>query len=391
MKACLGADHCLITVVEETTKKLFPVQCQFQLLESGVTTIDFDYEGCNLRCCFCFLYRHHPSRCRQPRPPLLASAAPVAAVDSEESSGSVLRGPQGLADRGVGGSAEPEEPAAVDVPESSAGESSRRRSKRHHPRNRVSNVPDSQPISAPQLVTREEEARGDVPPVAARAAPSVLDKGKGPAYPEPACGTPVATSTAQVPSVPPPATEGGEGGPAKEPGSEDTFMFGTLVSGETIHLGPPHLNRECKPDISGSFVSVTPPHSTDFGCCSTAGTTRRLSDHRTSLEVDNQNYSLLQINRHGPGDLLSGDPLPFVPLDDSSPFDFFEHNPRKRCRQNPTHSTFNLNLEADGGVGGSRPSLRSFRPAGPGTETFFEALPGPSRLDNHEESFNSLI
>lgn len=35
--------------------------------------INFDYEGCNLRCCYCFSYRHLPTKCHQPRPGLFST------------------------------------------------------------------------------------------------------------------------------------------------------------------------------------------------------------------------------------------------------------------------------------------------------------------------------
>lgn len=68
VKGHLGADHQHISLVVETTLKLFPAQRQFRLKNSEVSTLHFDYEGRNLRCCFCFSYRHIPANCKQPRP-----------------------------------------------------------------------------------------------------------------------------------------------------------------------------------------------------------------------------------------------------------------------------------------------------------------------------------
>lgn len=68
VKGSLGADHQHITLVAETTHKLFLAQRQFRLQNAEVSTVLFEYEGQNLRCCFCFSYRHIPAHCKIPQP-----------------------------------------------------------------------------------------------------------------------------------------------------------------------------------------------------------------------------------------------------------------------------------------------------------------------------------
>lgn len=70
VKACLDEDRQLISLVVETTRKVFPVQGCFQLPRPGLTILDFEYTGRNQRCCFCFSYRHRPALCNRPRPAL---------------------------------------------------------------------------------------------------------------------------------------------------------------------------------------------------------------------------------------------------------------------------------------------------------------------------------
>lgn len=57
-------------MVVESTLKVFPPHEQFHLRGSDITRIEFNYKGCNLRCCFCFSYRHSPAGCRHPQPSL---------------------------------------------------------------------------------------------------------------------------------------------------------------------------------------------------------------------------------------------------------------------------------------------------------------------------------
>lgn len=66
VKAILGDDLCHMSVVVETTLKLLPSFEQLQLHGPEPTTIIFDYEGPNLRCCFCFSYHHWPADCSEP-------------------------------------------------------------------------------------------------------------------------------------------------------------------------------------------------------------------------------------------------------------------------------------------------------------------------------------
>lgn len=73
VKARQGTDPRRISVVVETTLKLFPAKEQLQLGGPDITTVHFDYRGRNLRCCYCFSYRHLSALCRQPKPSLFAS------------------------------------------------------------------------------------------------------------------------------------------------------------------------------------------------------------------------------------------------------------------------------------------------------------------------------
>lgn len=57
-----------ILVVVESQLKRFSVQGFFRLGGREVTKICFEYGGRNLRCCFCFSYRHLPSECSAVKP-----------------------------------------------------------------------------------------------------------------------------------------------------------------------------------------------------------------------------------------------------------------------------------------------------------------------------------
>lgn len=63
----------------ESTLKLFPGREQYQLGDPEITTVLFDYVGRNLRCSFCFSYRHLPSQCLRPKPAFFS--APGLIVD----------------------------------------------------------------------------------------------------------------------------------------------------------------------------------------------------------------------------------------------------------------------------------------------------------------------
>lgn len=63
VKASQGTDPRRISVVVETTLKLFPAFEEFQLEGPDTTKVLFDYRGRNLRCCFCFSFRHLSSQC----------------------------------------------------------------------------------------------------------------------------------------------------------------------------------------------------------------------------------------------------------------------------------------------------------------------------------------
>lgn len=73
VKSRQDSDPRKISVVVETTRKLFPAHEQFHLGGPDPTNVIFDYRGRNLRCCYCFSYRHLSSQCRQPKPSLFAS------------------------------------------------------------------------------------------------------------------------------------------------------------------------------------------------------------------------------------------------------------------------------------------------------------------------------
>lgn len=83
VKGVLGFDDRHISVVVETTLKLFPAHGRYHLLDTEVTTIFSDYEGRNLRCCYCLSYRHLSSACRQPRPRFFSSPALILDVEAE--------------------------------------------------------------------------------------------------------------------------------------------------------------------------------------------------------------------------------------------------------------------------------------------------------------------
>lgn len=81
VKAGLGPDHRRISAVAESTLKLFPAKGQFRLQDSIVSTIHFEYGGKNLRCCYCFSYRHLSVNCKEPHPRFFSSPDLVADVD----------------------------------------------------------------------------------------------------------------------------------------------------------------------------------------------------------------------------------------------------------------------------------------------------------------------
>lgn len=68
-KLASGSVNQHISVVVETQLKRFPPQpCFFRLRGPIVTKVCFEYVGHNLRCCFCFSYRHLPSECTEVKP-----------------------------------------------------------------------------------------------------------------------------------------------------------------------------------------------------------------------------------------------------------------------------------------------------------------------------------
>lgn len=71
VKGRLGSDNKRMSVVVESTLKVFPPREQFRIRGTELTTLEFKYEGRTLRCCFCFSYRHSAANRRQPRPSLL--------------------------------------------------------------------------------------------------------------------------------------------------------------------------------------------------------------------------------------------------------------------------------------------------------------------------------
>lgn len=73
IKSRLCEEDLSISIVVETVHKILPIQGHFQLPRPGITIIDFDYTGPNLRCCFCFSYRHRPALCKKQRPALFSS------------------------------------------------------------------------------------------------------------------------------------------------------------------------------------------------------------------------------------------------------------------------------------------------------------------------------
>lgn len=73
VKSILGADHKHISLVLKTTRKIFPPHDQIQLHKDKITTMVFYYVGRNLRCCFCFSYRHLPAHYRHPHPTCFAN------------------------------------------------------------------------------------------------------------------------------------------------------------------------------------------------------------------------------------------------------------------------------------------------------------------------------
>lgn len=73
IKDFLSADNKRMSAVVETTLKVFPPREQFQLCGTDITTIEFNYEGRNLCCCFCFSYRHFAAACRHPRSSLFSN------------------------------------------------------------------------------------------------------------------------------------------------------------------------------------------------------------------------------------------------------------------------------------------------------------------------------
>lgn len=67
LKVDQGTEFLHITVVVESTLKIFPAQGHFQLLGPDITTIAFNYLGRTLRCYFCFSYKHLPTQCDRPK------------------------------------------------------------------------------------------------------------------------------------------------------------------------------------------------------------------------------------------------------------------------------------------------------------------------------------
>lgn len=90
-----GTSFQRISLLVECTLKILPARGLFQLQGSVITTIAFNYVRKNLRCYFCFSYRHLPNQCTRPRPTFYNEV--------ELDPGSVLGPPQGAAN--VGGQA----------------------------------------------------------------------------------------------------------------------------------------------------------------------------------------------------------------------------------------------------------------------------------------------
>lgn len=70
-----GTSFQRITLVVESTLKILPARGLFKLQGPEVTTVAFNYVGKNLRCYFCFSYRHLPHQCKRPRPAFYNEAA----------------------------------------------------------------------------------------------------------------------------------------------------------------------------------------------------------------------------------------------------------------------------------------------------------------------------
>lgn len=70
-----GTSFQCISLVVESTLKILPARGLFQLHGAEITTIAFDYVRKNLRCYFCFSYRHLPNQCTRPRPTFYNEAA----------------------------------------------------------------------------------------------------------------------------------------------------------------------------------------------------------------------------------------------------------------------------------------------------------------------------
>lgn len=83
VKGVLRSDDHHISLVIETTLKLFPTHGRHNLLDTEVTTIFFEYEGPNLWCYFCFSYKHLSSRCRHTHPHFFSSSALILDVAAE--------------------------------------------------------------------------------------------------------------------------------------------------------------------------------------------------------------------------------------------------------------------------------------------------------------------
>lgn len=109
VKGFLGTDLRHISVIVESKLKLFPAHGLFQLQDSEVTKVFFEYEGRNLRCCYCFSYRHFPSQCKEPRPAFFNS--PALWLDSIQ----VLSGGPAQPRAGTSAAAQDNRPAAVGV------------------------------------------------------------------------------------------------------------------------------------------------------------------------------------------------------------------------------------------------------------------------------------
>lgn len=150
VKAVLGPDLRHISVIVESRLKLFPAHGLFKLPKSEVTTIFFDYEGRNLRCCYCFSYHHFPSDCKEPRPPFFSSPDLKLDSASGETSGEPALGPEGNAgvqlDRSLAGARSNE----VDLNGKAALTTGARKAKfkRGRPRDRTQTFGDSNAASA---------------------------------------------------------------------------------------------------------------------------------------------------------------------------------------------------------------------------------------------------